>query len=216
MKLKEILEEKYLKEEDEAPAETADDSGTDDFDFDSGDENNDDAPADNATDDAGTEDNSADSDNNENTDDNDGDNETSDVEIPDDVNMGGEDNADSTKAVDPSAEIEQMVGIVDIQHSSSSTFIDFEDGGQVMFVQPITTLKVDTIKKIIELIKEDVKEAYAQQNDEVTGKKLKDTKYWKSIEVIISTMVESQLTKSDNLNGLIEEVKQLFKILDIK
>jgi RNA processing factor Prp31 len=207
MTLKEILESKILKEEDEAPAETSDNN--DDFDL-NFDDNSDTQNNDNneTNDEDNNNDNSNDNENDEATTDNDNDNIN--------VNDNDENMDDVTKAVDPSSEIEQMVGIVDIQHSSSSTFIDFEDGGQVMFVQPITTLKVDTIKKIIELIKNDVREAYAQQNDEVTGRTLKDTKYWKSIKVIIDAMVESQMTKSDNLNGLIEEVRQLFKILDIK
>ena len=211
MKLRELLDEAILREEDEAPVEN---DNTDDFDF--GDDNG--SESDNTdmnnTDDNNGNDNGTENDSSDTQDDN-GD-KTDTTNDLGNLTATNDDDIDSHKAVDPSSEIEQMVGIVDIQHSSSSTFIDFEDGGQVMFVQPITTLKVETIKQIIELIKKDVKDAYAQQTDEVTGRKLKDVKYWKSISVIIDTMVESQMTKSDNLNGLIEEVRQLFKILDIK
>jgi len=112
--------------------------------------------------------------------------------------------------------IESMVGVTNIQHTTSSTILDFEDGGQLMFVQPMVSIKSPTLTKIISLINDDVKEAYEGQVDEITGKKLGNTKYWKSVDALISTMVRSQLTKSDNIDGMIDEIKQVFKVLEIK
>ena len=112
--------------------------------------------------------------------------------------------------------IEEMVGITEIQHTTSSTILDFEDGGQVMYVQPMVSIKSETLNKIIDLIIGDVKKTYADQKDEITGKSLNKIKYWKSIETLVSTMVKSQLTKSDNVDGLIDEIKQIFKVLEVK
>ncbi len=112
--------------------------------------------------------------------------------------------------------IEQMIGITEIQHTSSSTIIDFEDGGQVMYVHPIVSIKSETLNKMIGLIIEDVKHTYSVSKDEITGKSIEKTKYWKSINTLIETMVRSQLTKSDNVNGLIDEIKQIFKVLEVK
>lgn len=112
--------------------------------------------------------------------------------------------------------IEEMVGIVEIQHTTSSTILDFEDGGQIMFVQPMVSIKSETLNSIIDLIISDVKYTYGLQRDEITGKNLNKTKYWKSIETLVSTMVRSQLTKSDNVDGLIDEIKQVFKVLEVK
>lgn len=112
--------------------------------------------------------------------------------------------------------IEEMVGITEIQHTTSSSIIDFEDGGQIMYVQPIVSVQSGTLNKIIALIISDVENSYAHQRDEITGKDLNNTKYWKSIKTLVSTMVRSQLTKSDNVDGLIDEVKQVFKVLEVK
>jgi len=112
--------------------------------------------------------------------------------------------------------IEGMIGIVEIQHTTSSTILDFEDGGQLMYVQPMVSIKSETLNRIIDLIITDVKSVYSLQKDEITGKNLNKTKYWKSVEALISTMVKSQLTKSDNVDGLIDEVKQIFKVLEVK
>ena len=112
--------------------------------------------------------------------------------------------------------IEEMVGMTEIQHTSSSTIIDFEDGGQVMFIHPIVSMKTETLNEIIKLIVRDVKKSYADSKDEITGKNLYKTKYWISIETLIETMVKSQLTKSDNMNGLIDEIKQIFKVIEVK
>ena len=112
--------------------------------------------------------------------------------------------------------IEEMVGITEIQHTTSSTILDFEDGGQIMYVQPMISVKSETLNKIVDLITSDVKSTYSGQKDEITGKDLKKTKYWKSINTFISTMVSSQLTKSDNVDGLIDEIKQIFKVLEVK
>lgn len=112
--------------------------------------------------------------------------------------------------------IVEMVGITELQHTSSSTIVDFEDGGQIMYVHPMVSLKSETLNSIIDLIIADVKKTYSVSTDEITGKTLNKTKYWKSISTLISTMVRSQLTKSDNLNGLIDEIKQVFKILEVK
>lgn len=112
--------------------------------------------------------------------------------------------------------IESMVGIMEIQHTTSSTILDFEDGGQIMYVQPMVSVQSETLNKIIELIIKDVEKTYAAQKDEITGKTLNKTKYWKSINTLIATMVRSQLTKSDNIDGLIDEIKQIFKVLEVK
>ena len=112
--------------------------------------------------------------------------------------------------------IESMVGITEIQHTTSSTILDFEDGGQIMYVHPMVSVQSETLNKIIELIIKDVEKTYATQKDEITGKTLNKTKYWKSINTLIATMVRSQLTKSDNIDGLIDEIKQIFKVLEVK
>lgn len=112
--------------------------------------------------------------------------------------------------------IESMVGITEIQHTTSSTILDFEDGGQIMYVHPMVSVQSETLNKIIELIIKDVEKTYAAQKDEITGKTLNKTKYWKSINTLIATMVRSQLTKSDNIDGLIDEIKQIFKVLEVK
>jgi len=125
--------------------------------------------------------------------------------IPDEENF---DDADKN--------IEKMVGMVDIQHTSSSTTVDFEDGGQLMYVQPMVSLQSDTLTEIMNLIIKDVRKTYASSKDEITGKDLKQTKYWDSVETLIGTMVRSQLTKSDNFDGLVDEIKQVFKILEVK
>jgi len=130
--------------------------------------------------------------------------------VPEDEDEGVENFDDVDKT------IESMVGITEIQHTTSSSILDFEDGGQIMYVQPMVSIKSETLNKIIELIISDVKEAYSSQKDEITGKSLNKTKYWKSIDTLISTMVKSQLTKSDNVDGLIDEIKQIFKILEVK
>lgn len=112
--------------------------------------------------------------------------------------------------------IEEMIGMTEIQHTSSSTIIDFEDGGQAMFVHPMVSMKTETLNEIIKLITKDVRKSYADSKDEITGKPLNKTKYWKSIDTLIETMVKSQMTKSDNLNGLIDEIKQIFKVIEVK
>ena len=117
---------------------------------------------------------------------------------------------------DADKNIEKMVGMVDIQHTSSSTSIDFEDGGQLMYVHPMVSLQSETLTEIMNLIIKDVTKTYAVSKDEITGKDLKQTKYWDSVEALIGTMVRSQLTKSDNLDGLVDEIKQVFKILEVK
>lgn len=117
---------------------------------------------------------------------------------------------------DADKNIEKMVGMVDIQHTSSSTTVDFEDGGQLMYVHPMVSLQSDTLTEIMNLIIKDVRRTYASSKDEITGKDLKQTKYWDSVETLIGTMVRSQLTKSDNFDGLVDEIKQVFKILEVK
>lgn len=117
---------------------------------------------------------------------------------------------------DADKNMEKMVGMVDIAHTSSSTTIDFEDGGQLMYVQPMISLQSDTLTEIMNLIIKDVKKTYAGSKDEITGKDLKNTKYWDSVKALIGTMVRSQLTKSDNMDGLVDEIKQVFKILEVK
>lgn len=112
--------------------------------------------------------------------------------------------------------IEGMVGVTEIQHTSSSTIIDFEDGGQLMFVQPFVMVDNETLNCMIDLIIGAVTKTYETQKDEITGKKLVQTKYWQSIEALVSTMVRSQLTKSDNFDGLMDEIKQIFKVLEVK
>ena len=117
---------------------------------------------------------------------------------------------------DADKNIEKMVGMVDIAHTSSSTTIDFEDGGQLMYVHPMVSLQTETLTEIMNLIIKDVKKAYSASKDEITGKDLKQTKYWDSVETLIGTMVRSQLTKSDNMDGLVDEIKQVFKVLEVK
>ncbi len=117
---------------------------------------------------------------------------------------------------DADKNIEKMVGMVDIAHTSSSTTIDFEDGGQLMYVHPMVSLQSDTLTEIMNLIIKDVKKTYSGSKDEITGKDLKYTKYWDSVETLIGTMVRSQLTKSDNMDGLVDEIKQVFKVLEVK
>lgn len=117
---------------------------------------------------------------------------------------------------DADKNIEKMVGMVDIAHTSSSTTIDFEDGGQLMYVHPMVSLQSETLTEIMNLIIKDIRKAYAGSKDEITGKDLKQTKYWDSVETLIGTMVRSQLTKSDNMDGLVDEIKQVFKVLEVK
>lgn len=146
---------------------------------------------------------------------------SSEEESDDDVaDSDGEQNQEELENVEPidalNDKIEEMIGLTEIQHTSSSTILDFEDGGQIMYIQPVVSLHTETIQKIIEIINDDVTKAYATTLDEITGKKISTTRYWKSISTLISTMVRSQLTKSDNLDGLVDEIKQVFKILEIK
>ena len=77
-------------------------------------------------------------------------------------------------------------------------------------------MQSETLNKIIDLIISDVSKTYSNQKDEITGRALSKTKYWKSINTLVSTMVRSQLTKSDNVDGLIDEIKQIFKVLEVK
>lgn len=126
------------------------------------------------------------------------------------------DTVDETSFTELDQYIQGMVGVTELNHTTSSTIIDFEDGGQLMFVHPMVSMQTETINKIIELVNADVEKAFASQKDEITGKPLKNTKYWLSVKTLISTMVRSQLTKSDNLDGMIDEAKQIFKILGIK
>lgn len=155
--------------------------------------------------------------------------ETEDVEEPEDTEEDVEEEPvdDETVSEEPDASpeenfddidktIESMIGITEIQHTSSSTILDFEDGGQIMYVQPMVSVQSDTLNKIIDLIISDVTKTYSTQKDEITGKPLNKTKYWKSINTLIATMVRSQLTKSDNVDGLIDEIKQIFKVLEVK
>jgi hypothetical protein len=134
------------------------------------------------------------------------------LEVPEEI----EEPAPEENFEDLDKTIEGMVGITEIQHTTSSSIIDFEDGGQIMYIQPMVSIKSETLNKIIELIISDVKTVYSTQKDEITGKNLNKTKYWKSVETLISTMVKSQLTKSDNIDGLIDEIKQIFKVLEVK
>jgi len=131
------------------------------------------------------------------------------LSIEDDVNQDEE-----FSSIDKT--IEEMIGITEINHTTSTSIIDYEDGGQTMFVQPMISMKSETINKIMDLIKSDVRDSYKQIRDEITGKTLNNTKYWMSLNTLIDTMVRSQLTKSDNMYGLIDEIKQSFKILEIK
>ena len=66
--------------------------------------------------------------------------------------LGDEDLAPEIASTDTSDTLERLVGIVDIEQTTSSTIISFEDGGQSIFVHPYVTLKSDTINAIIELI----------------------------------------------------------------
>ena len=137
--------------------------------------------------------------------------EATDEEAPVEDEEPEEENFDALDAA-----IEEMVGITEIQHTTSSSILDFEDGGQIMYVQPMVSLQSETLNKIIDLIITDVEKTYSNQKDEITGKELGKTKYWKSIKTLVSTMVRSQLTKSDNVDGLIDEIKQVFKVLEVK
>lgn len=152
-----------------------------------------------------------------------------DADAEEDAEESEEDDVDAEEILDTTEEIpeeenfddidktiEEMVGITEIQHTTSSTILDFEDGGQLMYVQPMVSLQSETLNKIISLIILDVEKTYASQKDEITGKNLSKTKYWLSIKTLISTMVRSQLTKSDNVDGLIDEIKQIFKVLEVK
>lgn len=197
---------KIMEADEEAPEET--DATTDASDDTTPVDGTEDIPLDDTGDDAQNDTNTDDMKDTENTD------ATDDTTISNDT-------MDSVTALeDPDAEIdkniEQMIGITDIQHTSSSTIIDFEDGGQLMYVQPMVSLKSETLNEIIALIIKDVKKTYSVQKDEITGKELSKSKYWKSVNTLIETMVRSQLTKSDNLDGLIDEIKQVFKILEVK
>lgn len=183
-----------LWEADEAPVE---DVADDDFDLDLEDETKSVEGADEANDDAGME-------------------EEADEEsiIDDEMNDATITTPENFEDLDKT--IEGMVGVTEIQHTTSSTILDFEDGGQLMFVHPMVSIQSDTLNKIIGLIIDDVNSTYATQKDEITGKQLSQTKYWASISTLVSTMVRSQLTKSDNIDGLIDEIKQVFKVLEVK
>lgn len=183
-----------LWEADEAPVE---DVADDDFDLDLEDETKSVEGADEANDDAGME-------------------EEADEEsiIDDEMNDATITTPENFEDLDKT--IEGMVGVTEIQHTTSSTILDFEDGGQLMFVHPMVSIQSDTLNKIIGLIIDDVNSTYSTQKDEITGKKLSQTKYWTSISALVSTMVRSQLTKSDNIDGLIDEIKQVFKVLEVK
>ena len=192
--IKEQSKSKLLEADKEAPAET-DTSSTDSTPAD--DPGAGEAPVD-GTDTASTDDSTDDS----------TDAPKNDTEIP------TEDSGNDLEQIDKN--IEEMIGITEIQHTSSSTIIDFEDGGQIMYIQPMVSLKSETLNEIISLIIKDVKKTYSIAKDEITGKDLNKTKYWKSINTLIETMVRSQLTKSDNMDGLIDEIKQVFKVLEVK
>jgi len=193
-----------LKEADEeAPAENTDELTLDDTSADTKDPGAGEAPVE------GTEEVQDDTTEDEETSTNDEKDNMDDVptEEKDDMNTPTED-------IDKA--IEEMIGMTEIQHTSSSTIIDFEDGGQVMFVHPMVSLKSETLNEIIKLIMKDITKTYASNKDEITGKDLNKTRYWKSLSTLIETMVRSQLTKSDNMNGLIDEIKQVFKVLEVK
>jgi len=203
-----VLNKKLLEADEEAPAETPaetpakkpdDPEASLEDDTPSEDSGADEAPvegAEEANDDAGVE---------EETD------ETTDSETSEPT-----DETDDEDFEDVDKTIEEMVGMTEIQHTTSSTIIDFEDGGQTMFVHPMVSMKTETLNEIIKLITKDVKKSFADSKDEITGKSLNKTKYWKSIDTLIETMVKSQMTKSDNMNGLIDEIKQIFKVLEVK
>lgn len=210
-RLKKIIEDSYkqrlFEAEEEAPVEntdttddTMDDPGNDEPPVEGAEEAN----ADDTTGEDDTQDEDTTTDDEATTDD------TQDENVDDTTDDPYEDFEDIDKT------IEEMVGITEIQHTTSSTILDFEDGGQIMYVQPMVSVKSETLNKIIELIEDDVKKTYSTQKDEITGKQLSKTKYWKSINTLISTMVRSQLTKSDNVDGLIDEIKQIFKVLEVK
>jgi len=204
-RLKKIIEEafnkKILEADEEAPVENSE------IETDPGDGEEPVEGAEEANEDAGMEDETTEEENEEDDSDED---ETGMVEPEEDELESEEDFEDIDKT------IEEMVGITEIQHTTSSTILDFEDGGQIMYVQPMISVKSETLNKIIDLIISDVKNTYSDQKDEITGKQLNKTKYWKSINTLISTMVRSQLTKSDNIDGLIDEIKQIFKVLEVK
>jgi len=216
----EILENKarLYESDDEAPEETDDMDLGDDMGDDTSDNDTTDTDTDANTDDGdvdmvdGAEEaNAADG---STTDDTENDTE--------DTNTDNTENEDTQKKVDSSdtenldKSIEQMIGITDIEHTSSSSVIDFEDGGQVIYVQPYVTMSNETINELVDIIVKSVTKVYGNTQDEISGKKLKETKYWKSIRTMVETMVKSQLTKSANFDGLIEEVKALFKVLEVK
>lgn len=197
-----ILEKRLIEADEEAPAEeTADPEAAFD-DAEGGDAAADETPvegAEEANDEAGMEEE---------------DPEAEDDTVDDTETDGEEEPEEDYEDLDKT--IESMVGITEIQHTTSSTILDFEDGGQIMYVQPMVSVQSETLNKIIDLIIKDVEKTYSGQKDEITGKALSKTKYWKSINTLIATMVRSQLTKSDNIDGLIDEIKQIFKVLEVK
>lgn len=219
----EILENKarLYESDDEAPEETDDMDLGDDMGDDTSDNDTTDTDTDANTDDGdvdmvdGAEEaNAADGSTTDDTE--------NDTEDTDDTKTDNTENEDTQKKVDSSdtenldKSIEQMIGITDIEHTSSSSVIDFEDGGQVIYVQPYVTMSNETINELVDIIVKSVTKVYGNTQDEISGKKLKETKYWKSIRTMVETMVKSQLTKSANFDGLIEEVKALFKVLEVK
>jgi hypothetical protein len=113
-------------------------------------------------------------------------------------------------------ELNKNIGITNIEHTSSTTIIDFEDGNQIMYVHPIISLKATTIKKIMSLISDDISDIYSDLEDAISEKSLKNTKYWKSVKTLIEMMVKTQLTKSDNFESLLNEISYVFKLLELK
>lgn len=132
-----------------------------------------------------------------------------------DDDLGDTDLAPEIASTDTGDTLERLVGIVDIEQTTSSTIISFEDGGQSIFVHPYVTLKSDTINAIIELIAGDVKHSYASQRDQISLKSLKETPYWKGIKSMIDAMVRSNLTNSPSLSSLLDEIKQGYKVLEV-
>ena len=112
-------------------------------------------------------------------------------------------------------QLETLFGINEIEHTTSSTIIEFNDGGQVMYMQPIINLRTETINRIIDLIVSDVEYSYGQLQDEISTNKLNQTKYWKTIKHLIETTVKSQMVQNDNFNLLIAEIKDMFSVLNI-
>lgn len=209
-RLKKIIEEsrdhkKIVEVEEEAPAENTEKK-----------EPTEDTPDDNDTPVEGAEEANADAGVEEEPDEESDEIEEDPVEDEEGMVVDDETTSEDEDFEDLDKTIEEMVGITEIQHTTSSTILDFEDGGQIMYVQPMISVKSETLTKVIDLIINDVKTTYSNQKDEITGKPLNKTKYWKSINTLISTMVRSQLTKSDNVDGLIDEIKQIFKVLEVK